>query len=845
MGSAVRLTWALKDRGFSVAAERGGTMALQGAGGSVEVDGSTLHLADAEVSASAPGAESGPMTEFRFIAADLVWWWEAVPDGAAIELTATLRNAGAHPVAIGDWNVLDLHAGDGAAVRVGADPDNVRFFAWHPWDMRVELLAAGWHRSDNLCHLFDPSTGEALVCGFVTVDRMVGRHSLLYGVCPSGASAPPPTDSVEGGGDGPRTEPEATVLGRREAGAGVAEYRATCEAGGVELPPGASITSERLRVGIFDDPYDALMDWAEAVHRIYRPAYADDPPVGWCGGAWIDAFSAEEDCWETVALDNADALRRKLPGFDVRYLWTSQTNFTDGIPGDWLRADERQIPSGLEGFFAKLAERGFVPGLWVAPFWFFAEAEGALEENRENLLKDRSGEPICERRSWEFDLHSDPDDAPRLHQYFLDGTHPQTAAHVRRIFAAYRELGVRYYMLDFLAVKQDARLHDPTRTPLQAARSILQVIRDAAGPDTHLQTAVSSTPGYVGLIDAARVGRDFGEGRPLFPPYNNWRNAVYALHDRHFGSIEYLVQNAAASFFTHRRTYLNDFNLLTVDKPVPLEHARVAATVFGLGGSPLMLGDDYRRIDPERLRLVKLCLPRTRGVPVPVDLFDDVRRGRVHPDGYARMLKLEIDTGWDEYTLVAVFNMDVEAYATDVSFARLGLATGSAYRVYELWNEEYRGTFRNRFRAVVPPSACRLYRIARARPYPWLLGTDLHVQQGAAEITSLSWDEASMTLTGTATRPAGERGNLFFLMPRAMSLINHTESFLMKEVLDMNVVIRRPVHFSAEREAFELRFRPRGTPYVSRKGWLPYTTEREWLEYAERHRAPDDPRVFE
>ena len=469
-----------------MAAERGGAMALQGACGSVEVDGSTLHLADAEVSASAPGAESCALTEFRFTAPDLIWRWEAVPDGAAIELRASLRNAGSHPVAIGDWHVLDLRAGDGAALRVGADPDNVRFFAWHPWDMRVELLAAGLHHSDNLSHLFDPRTGEALVCGFVTVDRMVGRHVLV-----------------------------------RDAGAGVAEYRATCELGGVELAPGAWITSERLRVGIFDDPYDALVDWAEAVHRRYGTTYADDPPVGWCGGAWIDAFSAEEDCWETVALDNADALRRKLRGFDVRYLWTSQTNFVDGIPGDWLSADERQIPSGLDGFFAKLGEREFVPALWVSPFWFFAEAEGTLEENRENLLRDASGAPICERRSWEFDLHSDPDDAPRLHQYFLDGTHPETAAYVRRIFACYRRLGVRYYMLDFLAVKKGARLHDPTRTPLQAARSILQVIRDAAGPDTHLQTAVSSTPGYVGLIDAARVGRDFGEGRPLFPPYNN------------------------------------------------------------------------------------------------------------------------------------------------------------------------------------------------------------------------------------------------------------------------------------------------------------------------------------
>ena len=806
MGSAVRLTWAFEGRGFSVAAERGGAIAMQRAGGSVEVDGSTLHLADAEVGESAGGSGANGAVELRFKAPGLVWRWQAVQSGSAVELTASVRNTGARTVVIGDWNVLHMRAGEGASLHVGADAGNVRFFGWRPWDMRVELLSsARSHESSNLCHLYDPCSRETLVCGFVTVDRMVGKQSLVY-----------------------------------DAAGGVEEYRATCEFGRFELKPGDSITSESLRLGIFADPYDALLDWADAVHGNYHPTFAEAPPVGWCGGAWIDAFSAEEDCWETVALDNAEALRRELRGFDVRYLWTSQTNLKDGLPGNWLRADERQIPSGLDAFFAKQQELGFVPGLWVAPFWFFAEAQGALEESRENLLKDRKGEPICERRSWEFDLHSDPDDRPRLHQYFLDGTHPETAEQVRRIFASYRELGVRYYMLDFLAVKHDARLHDPTQTPLQAARSILQVIRDAAGPDTHLQTAVSSTPGYVGLIDAARVGRDFGEGRPLFPPYNNWRNAVYVLHDLHFGNIKYLVQNAAASFFTHRRAYLNDFNLLTVDKPVPIEHARVATTVFGLGGSPLMLGDDYRRIDPERLRLVKRCLPRTHAVPIPVDLFDDV-----HPDGYPRILKLAVDTGWDAYVLVAVFNMDDEAYATDVSFSRLGLEADMAYRVYELWNEEYCGTFKAHFCAVVPPAACRLYRISRARSYPWLLGTDLHVQQGAVEILALSWDEESMTLAGTATRPAGESGNLLFLMPRTMSMVNHRGSFLMKEVLDMNVVIRRPVHFTTEREAFELRFRPRGSPYVSRKGWLPYSTEQEWLEYAERNRQPGDTRVFE
>ncbi|MDP6581435.1 MAG: patatin-like phospholipase family protein, partial [Vicinamibacterales bacterium] len=43
-------------------------------------------------------------------------------------------------------------------------------------------------------------------------------------------------------------------------------------------------------------------------------------------------------------------------------------------------------------------------------------------------------------------------------------------------FESYRALGVRYYMLDFLAVKEGARLHDLAATPMQAVRSILEVI---------------------------------------------------------------------------------------------------------------------------------------------------------------------------------------------------------------------------------------------------------------------------------------------------------------------------------------------------------------------------------
>jgi hypothetical protein len=396
-------------------------------------------------------------------------------------------------------------------------------------------------------------------------------------------------------------------------------------------------------------------------------------------------------------------------------------------------------------------------------------------------------------------------------------------------------------MLDFLEVPGNACLYDPAKTPLEAASDMLKVIRETATDDTHLQTAVASTPAFSGLINAARVGRDFGEGRPLQgAPLSDWRNATYVLHDYHYANTLYLVQNAAASYFTHRKLYINDLNVLTIDKPIPLEHARIATTVFGLCGTPLMLGDDYRRIHPERLSMVKMCLPRTVGMPVPMDLFEHVA-----PDDYARYLKLRVNAAWDSYTLVAVFNEDDTAYKAELDFEKIGLDPDQAHMIYEFWTEEYCGTYKKYFNCIIPPRSCRLFRLAEARDHPWLLSSDMHIQQGAVEVQDLQWDPEKMCLSGRVTRPVGEAGNLYLLMPRKMRVINDQGLWLMKDLVDMKVIIRKEVNFESDHEGFELFFEPWEERYVTAKHLMPFTTESAWLEYVEKNRKPFDTRVIE
>ncbi len=804
--------WHRDGNSFNIHAAGIGPMMLERIGGSVVINGKNRSLANSrKVAGEAKESGTGsPLhcASFRLNGLDCIWTWELTQGEGGFEIAATLLNTGSTSLEIGKWEMVHLTTQDGGNFEIGAAPGDVRFFRWLPWDMHVEHLSRseGRRHSENICLLYNPSSKQAFMSSFITMERMHCRHTVDYST----------TD-------------------------GIREYKATCSFGNFQLQPGHELISEKLHFNFYDDPYRALEDWATRIHDSKKSTFAALPPVGLSSGAWIDSWNEQEGGYAEVSLDNARAMRLKLRGFEVDVFRVSTfTSLKGGIPGNWMQASERHYTYGFRDFLQEIQALGFKPGVWVAPFWFFSEADGMLEKNRENLLRDCQGEPITHVMNWAGDL-GDTIRLSRMHKYYLDGTHPKTVEFTREVFSHYRDLGIRFYMLDFLEVPGNACLHDPERTPLEAASDILKVIRETATDDTHLQTAVASTPAFSGLINAARVGRDFGEGRPLQgAPLSDWRNATYVLHDYHYANTHYLVQNAAASYFTHRKLYINDLNVLTVDKPIPMEHARIAVTVFGLCGTPLMLGDDYRRIHPERLSMVKMCLPRTEGMPVPLDLFEHVA-----PEDYVRYLKLPVNTAWGTCTLIAVFNEDDNPYYAELNFEKIGIEPEKAHRIYEFWTEEYCGTYREKFDYIIPPHACRLFRLSEARNHPWLLSSDMHIQQGAVEVEELNWDPGKMCLSVRVSRPIGEKGNLYFLMPRKMRVINDKGLWLMKDLDDMNVIIRKEISFQSDHEEFEIFFEPWEERYVTGKHLMPFSTEAEWLEYVRENRQPGDTRVIE
>jgi hypothetical protein len=332
-------------------------------------------------------------------------------------------------------------------------------------------------------------------------------------------------------------------------------------------------------------------------------------------------------------------------------------------------------------------------------------------------------------------------------------------------------------------------------------RNALRAIRQTVGCDTYLLASSGPTLHDVGLVDAVRTGNDYGEGRALYPESYFYPATFVVNSPAYWTSHAWATNNMAAAYFTHRKLYINDSgNVMTVDKPIPMNDAQITATIFGINGGPLMMGDDIDRISEERLGLIKKCLPRTNQVAFPVDLFDSAA-----PD-YPKVFHLKISQPWDEWHIVAVFNYDDEPRKEVVKFARLGIEENGSYTLWEFWNGQYLGLKKDSFVAMLPPRCARLYRLSKQRPHPWLLSTDMHTLQGQVEIADCSWNPKTMTLSGKAFRPKGEMGNIFVIVPQGLRLANPAGHWIAKDAREGVLIVRRELRFNGKPVLWRIGF---------------------------------------
>jgi alpha-galactosidase len=337
-----------------------------------------------------------------------------------------------------------------------------------------------------------------------------------------------------------------------------------------------------------DGPTAALARYADAVAVAASVGPLRPAPRVWC--SWYRYFEA------VTAADVAE----NLGEFDRCDVPVDVVQVDDGWSlglGEGLRP--RAAFGDLAGLVAAVRDSGRRVGMWLAPFVVGAGTE--LARRHPDRLVGYAG------HNWGQDLLG------------LDLTHPAVRDLLARTVAGLRDLGADYLKLDFLYAGAVPGPRYSGASPVEAYRSVLQLVRDVAGPDTFLLGCGAPLLPSIGLVDAMRVSPDtFHEGG---------EDGSRGLRGR---------PSLVARAWQQGRWWVNDPDCL-VARPAYRLREEWAATVERFGGLR-SCSDRLAELDDRGLRTTRRVMSAPAPpVPFPADvLADGVAAAGRDPSGGAR-----------------------------------------------------------------------------------------------------------------------------------------------------------------------------------------------------------------
>ena len=272
------------------------------------------------------------------------------------------------------------------------------------------------------------------------------------------------------------------------------------------VPHDGTVEAETLV--LLDDPSaeGALRNWSEltALESPLPPRVGAERITGWC--SWYSMYAAIDESAILEHLAAAAAFRddhqAPLRVFQI------DDGFTPEM-GDWLDV-KPQFPRGMKPLLDDIAEAGFTPGLWIAPF-MVGNRSRLYAEHPDWVVRRPDGRPLAHIHFYgEFRWHKRSEE-----YYILDVTNPDAEAYIRGVFRTWaREWGCRYFKTDFMLFGSeygptDAVWHEPGLSRIAIWRRMASLIREEIGDALWLGCGCPLWAS-VGFVDAVRIGRDIG-----------------------------------------------------------------------------------------------------------------------------------------------------------------------------------------------------------------------------------------------------------------------------------------------------------------------------------------------
>ncbi len=481
----------------------------------------------------------------------------------------------------------------------------------------------------------------------------------------------------------------------------------------VVVDPGETRRSEEVL--ITTKPYAAAVDqWTKWVASTHGSRTARGPVFGWC--SWYDVTTKVTAAQILDVAKTVSELRDRIPMQVIQIDDGWQKAY-----GDWT-ADKVKFPDGMKPVADAIRAAGAIPGIWMC--MVRTSAQGAHPDGS-----------------------TSPEDSKKPE--YIDATHPEVKKFIRENLAARVAEGFRYFKLDFNGVRTENR-YDQKKTRLQIHRDLFQLYRESIGGDSYLLACVGGTTrGPIGFADAQRIGTDSVAKWGKLDLGCCILDCIHATGTAAPTNGVLFAADPDVSYSLPRGT-------LTADE------LRTWHSFVGLFGGLMLVSEPiqtekYR--SPESLRMLEILNP-----PAP----DKARSFSAAVDPFHKQFGFVAKRPWGNFASVLLWNPgDAPA---DVSLEGIPLEPlGEKFHIWSFWDRKYLGTGdKDSAAKALPPHAPALLRLTPVSDAPTLVGSDLHISMGSAEIQDVRSGNGTVTVTLT---DAGARdGNLVFFSRRPLKL---------------------------------------------------------------------------
>lgn len=403
-----------------------------------------------------------------------------------------------------------------------------------------------------------------------------------------------------------------------------------------------------------------------------------------------------------------------------------------------LETNQAQFPEGMKKLAQDIRALGFRPGIWMAPFG--TGNEEFYLQHKDWFLHSSDGTPIP---SWNG-------------KYTLDPTVPAARKHLRKIFKIARDdWGYEFFKIDGMSGRNKSYCaHLYERPEIRAIFSdpscpnpfelCVKAFREGIGDDAIFLACQGHTSGpEAAYAEMLRTGADVVN--PNMPI--QWKNVLNQ------------AKCTVNQIFTHNISMISDPDTILI-KDLPLESARVEATIVALPGQLTFFGDKLAGIEPQKMKILQQTLP-----------VADVRPMAIYP--HFSMLPI-----WNlavnnhvlgAYNVVAFFNWTDDAAEISASAQELGICPKKKYDTFEFWTKKYMGKIKLPLAFKVPARSVRIAVLRQASATPQILATDRHIAQSGFEFKSAKWNSSENSLDGSVSLVGNFPLTMYISVPEGFS----------------------------------------------------------------------------